>query len=72
MTNEADDGPEQVAVLADELFRAVELHQGYFFVSDGEMFPTPAEFFERVRGRLKHGRRAVRKMHAFLKKHGEA
>lgn len=61
-----------VELLAVELFAEVQTDQGYFFVSDGESFPTTAEFFQRVRGRLKYGERAVRKMRAFLKRHGES
>lgn len=57
--------------LADELFSEIERDQGYFFVSDGEHFATPELFFERVRGRLKHGKRAVMVMERFLKRHGE-
>lgn len=60
----------EVAKLVDELFAAVELHQGFFHISDGETFASKAEFFGRIIGRLKHGRRAVKKMEAFLKKHG--
>lgn len=40
----------RVALLVDDLFRAVETNQGYFHVS---------------------GKEAVRKMEAFLRKHGE-
>lgn len=36
---------DEVDVLVDELFRLVEESQGYFFFSDGETFPTKAEFF---------------------------
>lgn len=61
----------EVERLADELFGAVQTNQGFFHVSDGETFPTKAQFFERIRGRLKHGSAACRKMQAFLRKHGE-
>jgi hypothetical protein len=57
--------------LVDELFRLVEPHQGYFHVSDGETFPTTEQLFGRLRGRLEHGRAAVKKMNAFLRKYGE-
>lgn len=60
-----------VALLVDDLFRAVETNQGLFHVSDGETFASKAKFFERVRGRLTHGREAVRKMEGFLRKHGQ-
>ncbi len=66
----SDEG-HKVQDLADELLESVETAQGYFFVSDGETFPTTAQFFERIRGRLEYGKLAVRKMRAFLKKHGE-
>lgn len=62
---------DEVLKLTDELFRAVEASQGYFFVSDGEEFDTKAEFFERIRGRLEHGHAAVRVMTRFLNKYGE-
>lgn len=62
---------EQVAKLADELFAAVELHQGFFHISDGENFDTLGEFWERIRGRLAHGRKACRIMADFLAKHGQ-
>jgi hypothetical protein len=62
---------QEVSRLTDELFRAVELPQGYFHISDGETFATKAEFFERIRGRLRHGRAAVHAMEAFLDKYSE-
>lgn len=61
----------EVEALGAELFKIVETDQGHFFVSDGETFPTTAQFFERIRGRLEYGRRSVRKMAAFLRKYGE-
>jgi hypothetical protein len=61
----------RVEVLADELFSAIQMSQGYFYVSDGETFESPAKFFERIRGRLKYGRQAVRLMEAFLRNHRE-
>lgn len=60
-----------VHLLVDDLFRAVQTNQGCFHVSDGETFASKAKFFERVRGRLTHGKEACRKMEAFLRKHGE-
>ncbi len=57
--------------LADELFREVQRSQGFFFVSDGETFPTKEQFFERIRGRLEHGRDAVHIMNRFLRKYRE-
>lgn len=55
---------------ADEIFKAIENAQGYFFVSDGEgAGMTEAEFFERIRGRLAWGERAVNIMHNFLAKY---
>lgn len=61
----------RVALLADDLFNAIQRDQGYFYVSDGETFASTAKFFNRIRGRLRHGRIAIRKMEAFLRKHGE-
>lgn len=69
LENPERDERAQVDGLVDELWRKIELHQGYFFMSDGETFPTKAQFFERIRGRLEHGEEAVKKMRAFLKKH---
>ncbi len=62
---------QEVEVLGEELFQKVQTSQGYFYVSDGETFATKAEFFERVRGRLQEGRKAVRLMAAFLRKYGD-
>lgn len=59
----------QVAVLADELFTEIETAQGYAFVSDGETFPTKAQFFARVRGRLEYQKAGVEIMRKFLRKH---
>lgn len=61
----------RVSLLAADLFRKVKMHQGYFHVSDGETFASSAKFFERIRGRLSHGKQAVRLMEDFLRKHGE-
>lgn len=61
----------EVDDLVQELFHAVQSAQGYFFVSDGETFPTKEEFFERIRGRLEHGRDAVHIMNRFLRKYHE-
>jgi hypothetical protein len=61
----------RVELLVDDLFSAVQGPQGYFHVSDGETFPTAAELFERTRGRLAYGKDAVKRMEAFLRKHGE-
>ncbi len=71
MSAGADDTTEALEVekLADELFGLVQTDQGYFYVSDGEYFLTKDAFFERVRGRLKHGRKAVKNMAAFLQKY---
>lgn len=71
ITRTPKDESEQVDALVDELFHKVELSQGYAFFSDGETFPTLAQFFERVRGRLAHQREGVRIMSAFLRKYGE-
>jgi hypothetical protein len=70
---EEDDRDERkhVFALTDELLNLIESDQGYFHVSDGETFATIEEFFERMRGRLKCGQSAVRKMRAFLKKHNQ-
>jgi hypothetical protein len=65
------DEAKYVALLVDDLFAAVQGPQGYFHVSDGECFATSAELFERIRGRLQHGKEAVRLMEAFLRKHGQ-
>jgi hypothetical protein len=62
---------EEIQNLNDEIFNAIEESQGYFHVSDGECFATKAEFFERMRGRLRFGRKACRILAAFLKRHGE-
>jgi hypothetical protein len=62
---------DEVHALVFELFDKIQTAQGMFHVSDGEVFDTKAEFFERVRGRLAWGRRACEEMRAFLKKHGE-
>jgi len=69
MTARAPDN--DVTKLVDELFQKVQLEQGHAFVSDGETFPTKAEFFQRIRGRLEWSKAATRRMRAFLKKHGE-
>lgn len=61
----------EVCRLADQLFALVERDQGYFHQSDGETFASKAKFFARIRGRLAHGKEAVRKMEAFLEKHGQ-
>lgn len=61
-----------VSELSDELFRRVEQSQGFFFVSDdGGGGMTEEQFFERIRGRLAWGRRAVKDMRAFLAKYGQ-
>lgn len=60
----------EVERLVDELFDAVQSSQGYAFISDGEMFNTKRQFFERIRGRLEHSRESVRIIRAFLHKHG--
>ena len=61
----------EVDALVQELFQEVQCAQGYFFVSDGETFATKKEFFERIRGRLEHGRDAVFIMNRFLRRHRE-
>lgn len=61
----------RVALLVDDLFKKVEAHQGYFHVSDGETFASADKFFARIRGRLMHGKEAVRQMEGFLRKHGQ-
>lgn len=67
----ASSADKSVIELVDELFSKIEVSQGHFFVSDGETFPTREQFFERIRGRLQHGREAVRLMRGFLAKYGE-
>lgn len=58
--------------LSDELFRAVQQSQGFFFVSDdGGPGMDEIQFFERVRGRLAWGRAAVKSMNNFLRKYGQ-
>lgn len=57
--------------LADELFTKIERSQGYAYVSDGEHFPTTAQLFDRIRGRLGHAKAVVAIFEDFLKKHGE-
>lgn len=59
----------QVSLLVDDLFNKVQASQGFFHVSDGETFASSAKFFARIRGRLKHGKEAVRLMEGFLRKH---
>lgn len=55
---------------ADELFRLVQESQGFFYVSDdGAPGMTENQFFERIRGRLAWGRKAVRQMDGFLRKY---
>jgi len=72
MTTRTDiDETMEVCRLVDQLFHVVERDQAYFHMSDGEMFASKAKFFARIRGRLAHGREAVRKMEAFLEKHGQ-
>ena len=71
LMNKRIDDAKRVELLADDLFGTIQRSQGYFYVSDGETFETPAKFFERIRGRLKYGKEAVRLMEAFLRKHGE-
>lgn len=61
----------EVLRLGDQLFKSIESDQGYFHVSDGEVFASKAKFFDRVRGRLRHGKAAVLKMEKFLAKHGQ-
>lgn len=60
----------EVAKLVDELFAAVHTDQACFHMSDGETFASKAKFFARIRGRLKHGQAAARKMEKFLTKYG--
>lgn len=62
---------DEIAALANELFGAVQMEQGYAYVSDGEYFDNKADFFVRIRGRLEWSKAATRRMRAFLKKHGE-
>lgn len=57
--------------LCDELFGAVQLNQGYAFLSDGMGSMNRSAFFSTVRQALRHNRLASRKIYAFLKKHGE-
>lgn len=59
----------EVEKLTDELFNLVEEAQGHAFFSDGETFETTAEFFERVRGRLKWNDVASKVIRSFLRKH---
>jgi len=63
------DKQREIEAMVDELFRAVQNHQGYFHISDGETFPTKRQLIKRIRGRLAHGRMAVQKMQAWLRKH---
>jgi hypothetical protein len=70
MTQKSDDR-KRIELLTDDLFRSVQGAQGFFHVSDGETFATSQEFFERIRGRLGWGKEAVKRMEAFLRKHGE-
>ena len=59
-----------VEQLSGELWRKIEESQGCFFVSDdGAPGMTEEQFFERIRGRLAWGRKAVRDMDTFLRKY---
>ena len=64
-------GVKAVEKLNNELFRKIERSQGYFFVSDGEEFPTVDAYLDRLRGRLEHGEAAVKIMRDFIKKHSK-
>ena len=61
----------EVEELSDVLFCEIQEAQGFFYVSDGETFATRAELFERLRGRVAWGKKAVKIMENFLRKHGE-
>ena len=61
-----------VEKLSDEVFAKVQQAQGFFFISDdGGGGMDAAKFFERIRGRLAWGRKAVKEMDAFLRKYGQ-
>lgn len=59
----------EVDRLVDDLFSKIQCAQGYAFMSDGETFPTKAQLFERIRGRLEWNKKASRIMAAWLRKH---
>ena len=71
LMNKRIDETMAVALLVDDLFAKMQEPQGYFHVSDGETFASKAKFFARIRGRLKWGKEATKRMEAFLRKHGE-
>jgi hypothetical protein len=57
--------------LLSEIFNAIQGDQGNFHISDGEDTTSRDALFQMLRWRLRHGKAAVRKLRAFLKKHGE-
>lgn len=56
--------------LADDLFRAVELEQGFAFISDGLDVLSDEDIVAIARGSLYHSRRVVRILEKWLAKHG--
>lgn len=55
--------------LAAELFAAVELEQGYAFISDGCEVLSARELVWLARGSLQHSEAACRALRRFLKSH---
>ena len=53
--------------LADKLFRAVELEQGYAFISDGVDVLSKQELLAIARGSLKHSQNVCKILRQFLK-----
>jgi hypothetical protein len=60
-----------VRKLNDELFSAVEKHQGFAHISDGMDAMDRDRFFEAVRFALDHSHVATEKLRDFLRKYGE-
>lgn len=61
-----------VEVLADEIFKVLQFHQGYAFVSDGlGALRNRKTLFAVVRGALKHTEASARIMRRWLRKYGE-
>ena len=54
--------------LGNELFKRLEMNQGYSYISDG-IFGTPEHIFEVARNSKAHHRKCVEAINKFLKKH---
>lgn len=60
-----------VEKLCDELFHAVQKHQGFAHISDGMGAMTHEQFFAAVCFALDHSKVATETMRAFLVKYGQ-